>query len=426
MKFTKKLSSFSKGVFLVAGGTMIAQLINLIFTPIITRIYSPDEFGLLTTYTTILGLLSLGALKYEMAIPISRNNKIAMNVLALSVIVLSLYVFILTIFMFFFGELLLNLFNSEVIGKYWYIIPIGVFLLGLYKILYIWASRYKDFSTISKTSISQSLFGNIFKALTGLMSFGGLGLIFGNVIGQSAGTTTLGRTVLQKKSLIKSVHINKIIWGFKRYKDFPIYNLPTHIISTFGEKAPVLFFTSFYGTHVVGLYGLAYTIVRLPMSLIGKAVGDVFYSEASSLGRTNPKKLKKLSDKLIIKLAIIGLIPLVIILLFGPQLFSLFFGNNWYEAGVYARIISISLFFILIFAPVSRVYEVFEKQRLRFFIDVLRICLIFLSFGLTFVFNLGPYIAIILYSIVISFIHLLIYIFGQKIINDEIKKSESK
>jgi O-antigen/teichoic acid export membrane protein len=361
-----------------------------------------------------------------MAIPIPKNDKAAINVLALSIIILSVFVLTLVVLLYFFGNSFLNFFNSHTIVEYWFLIPLGVFLLGLYKIFYTWASRYKDFNSISKTSIGQSLFGNIFKSLTGLMGFGGIGLILGNIIGQSAGTTTLGKTLLQKKELVKSIQTKRLIWCLKRFKNFPIYNLPTHIISILGEKAPIIFFTGFYGTHVVGLYGLAFTIVRLPMTLIGKAVGDVFFAEAASVGKKNPKRLKSLSNKLISRLALIGFAPLGLLLLLGPQLFRLVFGEGWYEAGIYARIISISLFFILIFAPVSRVYEVFEKQKLRFFIDILRIILILVAFGISFLLNLSSYTAVLLYSIVVSFIHLLIYIVGQKIINDQIRSLQSK
>ncbi|MCP3032937.1 oligosaccharide flippase family protein [Halobacillus sp. A1] len=415
-------SRIGKSIFLVAGGTVFAQLIHLIFTPIITRVYSPDEFGVLTTYTTILGLLSLVAFKYEIAIPIAKSNKIAINILALSIIILSVYVAAISFILFYMGDWLLKFFSSETIVNYWYAIPVGIFLLGLYKILYSWASREKDFSSISKTAVGQSLAGNLFKIFTGIMGAGGLGLILGNVIGQSAGTLTLSRTLLRKNNLLKNVNGRRMRWCINRYKDFPIYNLPTHIISTLGEKAPVLFFTSFYGTQVVGLYGLAYMIVRLPMSLIGKAVGDVFYAEAASEGRKNPKKLKILSNKILFKLALVGLIPLIVLLLFGPFLFSFVFGDKWSESGEYARIISVSLFFILVFAPVSRVYEVFEKQRLRFSIDIIRLILILIAFSVTALFDLNSYTSILLYTIVISFIHILIFILGQKIMNEEIKK----
>ena len=416
-------STFGKGVLFVAGGTIFSQIVNLIFTPIITRIFTPQDFGLLTIYTTILGLLSLVAFKYEMGIPISKKNENAINLLALCIIILFIYSLIIGLIFNLIGENLLILFNAQALSNYWYLIPIGIFLTGLYKILYLWATRIKDYKNISKTAIGQGFSRNISKVLMGLLGLGGGGLIVGEIIGQSAGTTQLSKPILREKSLLKKITFKKMIWCLKRYKDFPIFNLPTHIISTIGEKAPIIYFSVFFSGQIVGYYGLAYSIVKLPMNLIGKAVGDVFYAEAASIGRDNPIRLKQLSNNLIKKLILLGFITLLVLLALGPQLFGLVFGDNWTEAGVYAQIISVMLFFVLVFAPISRVYEVYEKQRIRFYIDLIRILLVLLVFIMSAYYRFSPYLTLILYTIVISLVHFLIYFFAQKIIDNEIRRN---
>lgn len=416
-------NKFGKAVFVVASGTFLAQFISAIVSPIITRVYSPEEYGVLTLYASVLSVFAISSLKYEIAIPISRNEKIAINVLLLSILILSGFVIVLTIALYLFGSFILNYFNYGLLNDFIILIPIGVFLSGLYRIFRQWALRVKDFNSISITTFTQSLLGNVLKVILGLFGMGSFGLILGQIIGQSAGLTRLSKPVLsKKKTLFEYIKIRKIIWCIKRYKDFPIYNTSIDFLSTFGKQFPTIFIATFFGSQVVGLYGLAYTIVRLPMRLIGTAIGDVFYAEAASIGRKNPKKLKQLSNKLILRLSLIGIIPIITILLFGPELFQIVFGNLWYEAGIYARIISIMLFTILIFAPVSRVYEVFEKQKLRLLIDIFRTVLVVLVFSASWYFKLGPYLTIFLYSIVISIIHLVIFIVAQKIMNMEIEK----
>jgi len=421
-KIKKKIkNNFGKAVLIIAGGTFLAQLINIVVSPIITRIYTPEEYGILTFYTAALALLAIGSFKYELAIPITKEDKTAINVLALSVLVLCLFVIIIFVSLLFFGDFILGIFNYEVLSDFIYLIPLGVFLLGLYQIFRQWIFRKKDYKSLSKTTINQSVFGNSFKVITGLFGFGPTGLIIGQIIGQSAGLTRLTKPIFQiEKNILKNITLKNMIWCAKRYKDFPIFNTSIHFLSTLGKQLPIIFIASFFGSHVVGLYGLAYSIVRLPMTLIGSAVGDVFFAEAASLGKENPKKIKQISNKLIKNLALVGIIPVVVLLLFGPQLFSIVFGEAWYEAGVYARIVSIMLFFILIFSPVSRVYEIFEKQKLRLVIDIIRVVLISIVFAFSWFFDFNSYIAILLYSIVISIIHLIIFIFAQKILNDEI------
>ncbi len=426
MKWINQIKSnkFSRSVLLIAGGTAFAQIFHIAMSPIITRIYSPEEYGILTAYLTIVSILSLGAFKYEVCIPISENDETAINVLALSIGLIGIYTFVISIFLWNLGEWLLNFFDSKILMGYMFFIPIGIALSGLYKVLRQWALRSGNFNTIARTSVNQSIFGDLFKIILGVIKMGATGLIIGGIIRESAGITVLAKPLLSKnKELIKKVSLAQICWSAKRYKDFPLFNLPTHFISTLSGKLPIIFLTMIYGIHIVGFYGLAESIVRLPMKLIGNSVGDVFYSEAASFGRNQPIRLKNLSNKIIKKLCLIGLIPLLIFLTIGPTLFGIVFGRQWLEAGIYARITSVMVFFILIFAPVSRVYEVFEKQRMRLIIDISKFSAVILVFGLSWIFKFSSYVAVILYSIVISMIHFFIYIFAQRIMNEAIKGS---
>lgn len=422
----KKLlnNKIGRSIAVIVGGTAFAQLLNILLSPVITRIYPPEEYGVLTIYIALLSLFSLGAFKYEMAIPISKEDKIAVNVLVLSLLVLILYSVILLFVFMFFGNLLLNIIDATALYKYRILIPIGVFFTGLYKIFKQWNFRVKDYKTISKTTINQSSVSNVIKIIAGLIGFGPIGLIIGNIIGQSAGIRILSRPALKMvKSNSNHINFKQIRWNIKRYKDFPIYNMPTYLLITFGNQAPIIFLTLFYGSKVVGLFGLAYTIVKLPMNLIGNSVGDVFFAEAASIGRENPKQLKRLSNKLLNKLIIIGVFPLLTLLVAGPQLFSIVFGEHWYQAGEYARIIAVMLFFTLVFSPVSRVYEVFEKQKIRFYIDIFRVIMVILIFLISWNLGFSSYTSIILYSSVISITYFLIYIFAQNIINTAIKET---
>ncbi|MDP1271243.1 oligosaccharide flippase family protein, partial [Klebsiella pneumoniae] len=73
---------------------------------------------------------------------------------------------------------------------------------------------------------------------------------------------------------------------------------PSTLLGQISINLPVFFLGTVYNSQVIGAFGLANTIVRLPMNLIGKSVSNVFYSEAASLGRLDPRKLKNLSISL--------------------------------------------------------------------------------------------------------------------------------
>jgi O-antigen/teichoic acid export membrane protein len=116
------------------------------------------------------------------------------------------------------------------------------------------------------------------------------------------------------------------------------------------------------------------------------------------------------------------LIPLFILLFFAPELFSLVFGKEWYVSGEYASKISVMIFFMLIFAPSGKIYIVFEKQRIRLILDILRVVLVLMVFGISRLNNFDSYLTISCYSIVMSINFLIMHLVARKILNNEVKK----
>jgi len=419
-------SNFAKSVVMISSSTIIAQVLNAAFSPIITRIYSPEEYGLLTVYSSVLGLIAvIATLKYEWGIPIAKDKNEAINVMALSFFILTLFSLAVLVTFLLAGKWILNLLNAEALSKYTYLIPIGVFFAGLYNIVLYWGYRNKDFKSISRTKLSQSIVGNGTTIGLGLIGVGPIGLIIGQILKQCAGIYTLSKSIRNGDERSKKIlEKGKLLENAKRYKNFAIFSTPAQLLNTAGTQLPVFFITSLYGSQVLGLYGLANSVVNLPMVLVGQAVGDVFYGEVASIGRDNPKRVKELSKKLLKRLIMVGLVPLLALLFFGPFLFSFVFGSGWYEAGVYAKAIAFLVFSRLIFTPISRIYSVFERQKEDFFLDLFRVILVVVSFMTAQVFRLSSYVAISLYSAAMSIVYLVTYLVAQKILDQEIKKKE--
>jgi O-antigen/teichoic acid export membrane protein len=155
------------------------------------------------------------------------------------------------------------------------------------------------------------------------------------------------------------------------------------------------------------------------MNLIGDSVSNVYYAECASLRATNPKRIKELSNKLLKTLMITGLIPLVTLLFFGPMLFSFVFGSEWVEAGVYARLLAIAVFSRFVFKPISNIFDIFEKQKIAFWLNVLRFLLVMVVFGISKYLVLSAYWTVGLYSVSMSLIYYVQYVLAQKIIDAE-------
>jgi len=417
-------NSILKNVLMLTGGAVLAQVINFLLSPVITRLYSPEDYGILSVYGSILGLLVIiSSLKYDSAIVIADDDETAINIVGLCLAVLLCIISIILIILFFVGNIILNKLNYGLIIQYKYYIPLGVFLLGLYNIFSQWAYRKKNIKSISKTKFTQSLFNNVIKIFLGLGKLKAAGLLLGTIAGESAGLSTLSIPFFREYfHLLKEIKWQKIKYCAKRYIKFPLFTSISQLFNQAGLLLPSLLMLSLYDTRTVGYYGLANSVLSLPMNLIGNSIGDVFYTEAASFGRQDPKRLKELSIKFLKKLIIIGLILLVIILIGGPFLFGLIFGKSWVESGNFARIMVIIIFSRLIFTPICRLYSIFEKQKEELFIDLLRVILVLSVYYISKYLLLEIKTYLILYSICMCFLYILNFIIVQCILKNKIKE----
>lgn len=413
-----------KNIAIVTGGTAIGQLVNTLFSPVITRVYTPEEYGVLSVFSSILLIFSFSSLKYEMTIQIVRDDEEALLMMILSLLILTVVSIFVGASLFINENLILELFNAKNLTGLKYLIPIGIYLQGIFLILSQYMYRKKLYKIVSKTKFSQNLLGNISKVTLGLLGFGGIGLIIGRIISVSVGSIKFYSAMRIKEISKISITKKNILKGATIYKDFPLYQSTSAVIIHLRNQFPILFLAPLYGTEIVGLYGLANIIIKIPMILIGQSVMDVFFAEIASIGKNNPKKIKNLSNSLFKKLAIVGIMPTFLIALAGPFIFATIFGDQWIEAGNFARILSIYIYSNLIFSPISKVFEVFRKQYLKLILDSISLLLIIIIFLLANVFNFEADKTILMYSITMALLYLFTYIAAQILLSKEIKNDK--
>jgi len=263
---------------MLAGGTAIAQILNIATSPIISRLFSPDDFGVLSVYTSILSIVAVFAtLRYEFAIPIAEDDKSAINVVALTLGSVGLISLVSLAVFSFFGDGIANLLNAQQLKPYFWLVSVGILATGVYTAFRYWAFRKKNFKTITKTTVNQSVAHQAINLLWGFFIGGPIGLIVGTIVGRSAGIWTLSKDIRKDQTgLLKSISLRETIKLAKRYVKFPFYSSWAAILNSLGIQLPVLLLSSMYGTEVTGSFGFGNRIVALPMSFIGVAVGEAF------------------------------------------------------------------------------------------------------------------------------------------------------
>src|SRR5690554_58835 len=337
--FNRQLSGESGNVFrgmitLVIGAGM-ARIIGLASIPILTRLYSPEDYGVLAIYTSIVAVLvPILTLRYVTAIPLPKTDAMAFNLFMLCAKLILVGTLLISLVLAFFGETVLGWFSMQEFAHLWWLIAIGMMGTATYELFSLWATRKKDYKVIAKTQFTQSLTGNVVKIGLGLLSLKPLGLVIGQLIAQSGGVGSLFKNAYQDfKKLYPSLSNKKQKLVAKYYQDFPWFRLPSQFLMALSTQAPILMMSALYDKESTGQLGLAVMALSLPVSLIGMSMSKAYYAEIASIGKTDPEKIWQVTVNVQKKLFIVGLPAAVFLLFFAKPLFGFVFGDEWHTAG---------------------------------------------------------------------------------------------
>ena len=367
-------SRFVRGVSVLMGGTVGAQFLTLLAAPILTRLYGTESFGLLSVYIAVVSLFSVvSSLKYELAIPLPEDDGDVVALTILSLVIVSLISLMAGILVFFCGTLVSVSLGVRGLSDYLWLIPVGVFLAGILQIFTYWSIRLKDFSILAKVKIWQQIVIVFVQIST--FKLGGIGLLLGQAFGQGVGIQALSRKIVSKGGW-QPVPLSQVKKVASRYRNFPLYSTWAGFLNTAGSQVPPLLFASIFGASAAGLYALAYRVIALPMGVVGKAVAQVFLSNAAiDYKKGKLPDLVISAQRTLIKVVVP---PAIFLILFGPVVFPLVFGKDWAEAGEVASWLALWMLVSFAASPLSSIFAVIERQGLGLlmqgFLFAIRVC----------------------------------------------------
>jgi lipopolysaccharide exporter len=358
-----KNGDFKANVIKLMGGTFGAQLIVIVTLPLLTRLFSPEAFGQAAIYTAIIAILvMLTCGRYEMAIPLPKSDRRAADIVLLCILLVTA-VSTLGFVGIFTYLLIAHTYFAIPYNHYLWLIPIGVFIGGIYVVLTNWGVRTKSFSAISVnkvavaaiTALSQILF-----AMAGLVS--GIFLFIAQIQGNLIGVIGFVAQIRAKLfHLCQTSNRLRLYAVLKKYKDFPKYTIFSSLLGAGAWRLPVLIFGLFYSPYYVGMYVLGFRVFQMPVSLISNTVSRVFFQKiAEGKGKNNI-----LVESLASDMGGLVLVLFVFISMSGQSLFSFIFGAEWSEAGWYAQILSPWAFVWFITASFTPIFAVLGQQKLQ-------------------------------------------------------------
>lgn len=399
-KITNK--PFVRNVLVVATGTAMAQIIYMALSPIITRLYGPEAYGLMGAFMAIVLIISpVAALTYPIAIVLPKRVEDARSLIFLSFLISAASSIFLTLILLLFYQQIIDLFQLKTLSPFLLLLPAVVLFSGSLQIAEGWLIRTKQFKVTAKVAVLHALILQGSMVLVGLLYAEAAVLIVLSVLAimiRSALMFKLSQKPLRLQlefGLERRIELKKTAI---RYKDFPVYRAPEVFIDAISLGLPVLLLASFFGPAAAGFYSIGYTVLLIPSQLIGKSVGDVFYPRISDAAN-NGENMSELIKKATYYLAGAGVLPYVIVIAFGPALFSFVFGTEWVVAGEYARWIALWSFFKFLNKPSMTALPALSAQAFNLYSTIITLIVRIVALAIGYYTFESDLIAIALFSI---------------------------
>lgn len=412
-------SAFVKNVFIVMSGTAVAHIISFALTPIISRLYTPSDFGVLGSFDAVLAVVAAGVtLDYSQALMLPKEKDDAINLFMLSSLSVLLITISCTIICLIFSDISMGLIKTNS----WLMLVLlvsAVMVSGLNQSAQAWCVRRKAFKQTSSSQVIRSLSSNGMKICLGVLNVGAQGLIISNILANTAASLNLVRVVLPDLWVQrKAIRIERIRRLAIEYKDFPLYSASQSIINALSAGLPVLLLTYYYDIAVAGAYAFGISILQVPMGFIMAALRQVLFQKAGET-KYQGGKIAALYVKITAGLFSFAFFPTLVLFIWSQEIFIWIFGAQWDVAGVYASYLVLWLAFVFCNLPAILFARIIRIQSTVFFYDLA----LLVARGLTLIFG-GMYFTalktIILFSVVGAIMNMfLILLVGYAVMRKE-------
>ena len=335
-------------------GAGLAQVILMAATPILSRLFDPIQFGILTAFLVVPNALlpAIGG-KFEVAMVLPRSDRTARLLLGFAIQICLLTSVLL---------LLWTLSPLDSGTRYAIYEPLYLFLAGNVLILQYTLNRNDQFARLGYIRIVIATATISTMLLAGWLGAGTGGLVGGSLVGQAIGLALLlwwgvrprGLTPLTSRSAKATL---------RRYREYPALNASSGLISGITLAIPVLVIERWCSDADLGQFGMMLRVTAAPAMLVTVAIGQVNLRVVSRLSRETGSALRHvlLTSGVLWSIAIPGAIAAIA---WGPTLFAFVLGEEWREAGRFAGILAPAIAARFAVSPLSSTLGATQHNRL--------------------------------------------------------------
>lgn len=357
----------ARAVALLVAGTALGHAITAMALPILTRIYSPDDFSVLAIFASMVTLASvIACLRLEIAIPLPEEESEAVNLLLLALLSAVGVATVCACFAWTVPHLMAGLIGRPDVQQYIWLLPVAVLLAGICSAMQYWHIRTKAFSTVAKSKVLQTSSAAAtqlgFAAAAGGSS---AGLIAGYNANLLAGALMLTLALRKSRRVWGAVSCasrNALWTTLCAYARYPKYSTWEALANTGGIQIPVLMIAALGSGPETGYLLLAMTVIQAPLALVGGAIAQVYLSHAAERHRQG--SLAAFTVEILGRLNRVGVGPLLALGIISPSLFPLAFGSEWGRAGELVAWMTPWFALQFLASPVSMALHITGQQKI--------------------------------------------------------------
>jgi len=386
-------------------GTMLSQLIPIAFTPVLTRIFAPDDFGIFAFYLSIVVIIcAFNSGKYEQSIPLVADEEQADNLLVgtllfIGCITIVLYILVYLVY-------LLEITQLNKLGDLIWLLPLSAALMSAYQTLIYWHNRKSNFKKISKNLSIQSLINVLVSLFFGMLGVKA-GLVFGDLFAKLYSSINLfGKLEKINWKLIKSNYI--------QHSDSPKYLVPATLLNATAKQLPIIIFGLLFLPKTIGFLLVAQRVFQSPIGIVSASLSQVLLNKMSVDFREKGN-CKSIYNKSFLFLSVLPLPAAVIIYLFIDPLVLFVFGKDWVDLGLLIKILFPFYYIYFISGTLNIVLIASGKKKINLLMQIIYFISTIILVLLCYLYKLDSIQAVTIYSITSSISFLIALFFSYQV-----------
>lgn len=365
-----KSRPFLHKISILLSGALLGQAIVVGSLPLLTRLYTPESFGLLGVYLSFATIMSVGAcLRFDLAIPLPPQPDDAASLAALGLLAATGFSGTLLLIVLVFPTEIVALIDQPVLAPYLWSLPVGSWVLALYSLTQFWSIRMHRYGDVSASQVSRALACTGAQIAFGLVHPIALGLVLGQILYAGVGAFLLGlRGWIADRAVLDAVTWAKMRRNFVDYRRFPLYSVPESVLDTAANNLPLALIAAHSGAQEAGFLLLAQRVVAIPVGLLGGNISRVYLAHATQ--KRLEGQLGAFTVEIMLNLFKLGVIPFLLLAGLGPWLFSFAFGASWQRAGWMLAVMAPFMLMQFVVSPVSTILHATRNQRAAFLLQL--------------------------------------------------------